>query len=162
MVMRLTARGPVKVAALAFVLAQLGALGGCATRQEVPLPVAADYGRSCSDLVAEFAHADAAAADRKAMGRQADISLGASAVVLAATVAAHSGIAIPFAAVAIQQTKGDFGYSRFAQQREHYRTLAVNKGCTRELAEMTPAVPKPVERRSSLGTGAVPFVFGGN
>lgn len=155
MISKVLARGPV------LALALFAALGGCATRQEVPLPTAADYDRSCKDLVAEFARADAAAADRKAMGRQADISLGASAVVLAATVAAHSGIAIPFAAVAIQQTRSDFGYSRFAQQREHYRTLAVNRGCTRELAEMTPAVPKPV-RRSSLGTGAVPFVFGGN
>ncbi|MFO1187432.1 MAG: hypothetical protein U1E87_08285 [Alphaproteobacteria bacterium] len=71
-------------------------------------------------------------------------------------------IAIPFAAVAIQQAKGDFGQSRFVQQREHFRTLAVSKGCTRELAEMKPAVPRPVERRSSLGTGAVPFVLGGN
>jgi hypothetical protein len=140
----------------------MAALGGCATRLEVPLPIAADYERTCTDLATEFRRAEAAAADRKAMGRQADITLGASAVVLAATVAAHSGIAIPFAAVAIQQTRSDFGYSRFAQQREHYRTLAVNKGCSRELAEATPAVPRPAQRRSTLGTGAVPFVFGGN
>jgi hypothetical protein len=150
------ARGPV------LALALFAALGGCATRQEVPLPTAADYGRSCTDLVTEFQRADAAAVDRKSMARKADISLGTSAIVLAATVAAHSGIAIPFAAIAIQQSRSDFGYSRFAQQREHYRTLAVRKGCTQEMAELKPAVPERTAPRSIQGTGAVPFVFGGN
>jgi hypothetical protein len=148
------ARGPV------LALALFAALCGCATRQEAPLSAATDNGRSCTELATEFRRADAAAADRRTMARKADISLGTSAVVLA--IATQGGIAIPLAAVAIQQSRSDFGYARFTQAREHYRSVAADKGCTQEMAEMKPMVQEPVARRSTQGTGAVPFVFGGN
>jgi hypothetical protein len=110
------------------------------------LPTAAEYDRTCDDLVAAFERAGAAAADRKAMARRSDISIGFSAAILAVTAAATAGVGVPLAAIAIQQSRGDFGYAAKAEDREKLRALAVHKGCTQgdapqRQAEHTPAAP---------------------
>jgi hypothetical protein len=119
-----------RLLAMAVVLGQACALGGCVTRHDPVLPTAEEYDRSCTDLVAAFERAGAAAADRKAMARRSDISIGISAAVLAVTAAATAGVGLPLAAIAIQQSRGDFGYAAIAEDREKLRALAVRKGCT--------------------------------
>jgi hypothetical protein len=135
-----------RILALAVVLSQASALGGCVTRHDPVLPTAEEYDRSCTDLVAAFERAGAAAADRKDMARRSDISIGISAAILAVTAAATAGVGLPLAAIAIQQSRGDFGYAEKAENREKLRALAVRKGCTQPVMQHQAATASDLTR----------------
>jgi hypothetical protein len=116
--------------ALAVPLTLGSVLSGCATGHEPALPTAADYNRSCYDLIIAYEIADQKAQNRKAVSNSTDLALGTATVVLAVT--SSIGVGLPLGALALSQLKGDLGAGDKIRQRDELRTLAMRKGCTKE------------------------------
>jgi hypothetical protein len=117
---------------ISLVISQTATLAGCAANHEPALPAAAEYERSCADLIAAYERVDIGASNRKAMSRSADFTIAATSVIVAFATAGQLGMGLPLGAIALQQAKGDMGYAKKAQEREALRALAVRKGCTQE------------------------------